>query len=257
MNIVVCVKFTPDVNDMETRNDGSIGLDRAEWIIGGFDLQAIEAGVRLAESQPGSKVTALSAGPRAINNSKLKKDVLSRGPDELIIVADDALQNADTHTTAQVLAAAARKVDSVDLVLCGEGSADLYFQQVGLQLGELLEQPTLNAVSRIEPNGSSLRLERSLEDEIEVLDVPLPAVLSVTTDIHEPRLPTMKEILKASKKPVTEWTLADLGIEVRPSIAVVSTRAPDSVKRKGVILSGTAEEAAKALVSSLNKDGIL
>ena len=91
MNIVVCVKLTPDAGDIEVRPDGSISLERAEWIIGSFDLQAIEAGVRLAEAQPAGKVIALSAGPRQINNSKLKKDLLSRGPDELVLVVDDAL----------------------------------------------------------------------------------------------------------------------------------------------------------------------
>src|SRR5512133_2165363 len=103
MNIVVCVKLTPDAGDIETRPDGSISLARAEWIIGGFDLQAMEAGVQLAEAT-GGKVTALSAGPRPASNSKLKKDILARGPDELVMVVDDILQDADTYTTALVLA---------------------------------------------------------------------------------------------------------------------------------------------------------
>ncbi|HZW03487.1 MAG TPA: hypothetical protein VFF68_06150, partial [Anaerolineaceae bacterium] len=137
MNIVVCYKLTPDAGDIEVRPDGSISLERAEWNIGNFDLQAIEAAVRLAEATVG-KATAVSAGPQKINQSKLKKDLLSRGPDELFLIADDALKDADTHITARVLAAAVRQVGPVDLVLCGEGSADLYFQQVGLQLGELL-----------------------------------------------------------------------------------------------------------------------
>ena len=97
MNIVVCVKLTPDAEDIEVRPDGSISLERAEWIIGGFDLQAIEAAVRLVEAlggPEGHQVIALSAGPRQINNSKLKKDLLSRGPDELVLVVDDALAQA-------------------------------------------------------------------------------------------------------------------------------------------------------------------
>ena len=266
MNIVVCVKMTPDAEDIEVRSDGSIGLDRAEWTIGGFDLQPMEAGVRLVESapgvtEPGSKVTALSAGPRMISNSKLKKDVLSRGPDELVMVVDDGLKDADTYTTAQVLAAAIRKLGQVDLVLCGEGSADLYFQQVGLQLGELLGLPTLNAISKIEKSGngseSGLMVERSLEDEVEVIEVPLPAVLSVTVDIHEARLPTMKEILKASKKPVTEWSLSDVGVSTERQVEIVAVRAPEQVQRKGVMIEGSAEEAAKTLVGHLKREGVL
>ncbi|MRR29143.1 electron transfer flavoprotein, partial [bacterium] len=170
MKIVVCAKLAPDASDIEVRSDGTISLERAEWRIGSFDLQAIEAAVQLREKHGGT-VTALSVGPQRINNSKLRKDLLSRGPDDLVLVPDDSLANADTAVTARVLAAAIQKIGSVDLVLTGEGSADLYFQQAGLQLGELLELPVFNAVSHIEANSSSLRLERSLEDETEVLEV--------------------------------------------------------------------------------------
>ncbi len=259
MNIVVCVKLTPDAADIQVRGDGSISLERAELEISNFDLQALEAGMRLAEAEPGSQVTVLSAGPPAIDNSKLRKDVLSRGPDALALVVDDALKDADTALTALVLAAAVNKIDGVDLVLCGEGSADLYFQQVGLQLGERLGWPALNAVSRIEREGDHLLVERSLEDEVEVLEVPVPAALSVTTDITEPRLPTMKEILKAGKKPVTVMNLADLGVEAaaQRKMETLSTRAPHQVDRKQVIITGSPEEAAQALVTYLSKEGIV
>ncbi len=89
MNIIVCYKLSPDAGDIEVKSDGSISLERAEWIIGGFDLHAIEAGVRLVEAA-GGKVLALSAGPHQVDNSRLKKDLLSRGPDELCLVVDDA-----------------------------------------------------------------------------------------------------------------------------------------------------------------------
>jgi electron transfer flavoprotein beta subunit len=258
MNIVVCVKFTPDPEDIEARPDGSISLERAEWGIGNFDLQAIEAGARLVEAHSGS-LTALSAGPARINNSKLKKDLLSRGPDELVLIADDALANADTALTARVLAAAIQQLPSVDLVLFGEGSADLYFQQVGLQVGERLGMPALNAISSIALEGETLVVERDLDDEIEVLEVPLPAALSVTTDIHQPRLPSMKEILRSGKKPVRELALADLDLPggAASRTETLSTRAPHQVQRKNVVLSGTPEEAAQALVGHLTRDGIL
>jgi len=211
MNIVVCCKLAPDAADIEVKRDGSISLERAEWKIGGFDLHAVESAVHLVEEN-GGKVMALCAGPQKINQSKLKKDLLSRGPDELYLVADEALAGADTALTASVLAQAIRKMGAVDLILFGEGSADLYFQQTGLQVGERLGLPTLNAVSKIEVEGGKLVIERSLENEVEVLEVGLPAAFSVTTDINQPRLPGMKEILKAGKKPVTEWSLADVGV---------------------------------------------
>jgi electron transfer flavoprotein beta subunit len=258
MDIIVCVKLTPDASDIEVRGDRSISLERAEWGIGGFDLQAIEAAVKLVETH-GGKVIALSAGPGKINQSKLKKDILSRGPDELVMVVDEALAGADTALTAEVLAGTIKQLGPFDLVLFGEGSADLYFQQVGIQTGERLGVPTLNAISAIAVEGEKLVVERSLEDEVEVLEVPLPAALSVTTDINQPRLPTMKEILKASKKPIVEKSMADLGLQGVPKNAVetVSTHAPNQRQRKQVAISGTPEEAARALVGYLKKEGIL
>lgn len=258
MNIVVCCKLAPDAADIQVRSDGSISLERADWIIGGFDLQAIEAGARLAEAS-GGKLVALSAGPHQISSSKLKKDLLSRGPDELVLVIDDVLVNADTAMTAAVLAQAIRKIGGVDLVLCGEGSADLYFQQTGLQVGERLGIPSLNAVSKIESRDGKLVVERSLEDEVEILEVPLPAVLSVTTDINQPGLPTLKEILKAGKKPVTEWTLVNLGLDVsfQNQVEVIRTTAPLHAQRKKIMISGAADEAVYALVVYLNKEGLI
>ena len=100
-----------------------------------------------------------------------------------------------------------------DLVLCGEGSADLYAQQVGVQLGQLLNVPTINSVSKIvSVADGKVTVERTLEDEVETLEMPLPAVISVTSDINEPRIPSMKQILGAGKKPSTIWTVGDVGI---------------------------------------------
>jgi electron transfer flavoprotein beta subunit len=256
MNIVVCCKIIPDPEDIEIKADESISVDHAEWMLSSFDLQAVETGVRLVDAQ-GGKVIAISAGPPAIDNSRLKKDLLSRGPDELTLVVDDAMQTADTCITSSVLERAIKRIGDVDLVLCGEGSADLYFQQVGLQIGEKLGWPTLNAISKITPEEGKLVVERRLEDEVEVLEVPLPAALSVTTDITTPRLPTLKEILKAGKKPATTWSLADLGLDQNPlpQVEVVTTRAPVQKQRKKVVISGEPEEAAQKLAVYLIKEG--
>jgi len=257
MNIIVCVKLAPDAKDIEVKVDGSISVEKAEWVISEYDLPAIEAAVRIAEATSG-KVTAISAGPTSINNSKLKKDVLSRGPDELYLVVDDEMKVNDTHFTTRVLAGAIQKLGPIDLVLCGEGSSDLYFQQVGLQLGETLGLPVFNAVGKIDAGADRLVIERNLEDEVEILELPLPAVLAVTTDIHQARLPMMKDILKAGKKPVTEWKIADLGLnDLKAGVNVLSTTAPRHVERKKVIISGSADEAVQTLLGYLSKEGVL
>ncbi len=164
-----------------------------------------------------------------------------------------------TAETARVLTAAIQKMGDVQLVLFGEGSADLYFQQTGVQVGERLGWVSLNAVRdvRLKAEGT-LQVQRVLEQEIQVIEVPLPAALSVTSDICEPRLASMREILRASKKPVLEWSLADVGIEsLAPSVEILAVKAPPRTARKAILLDGSVEEAVRLLVSHLKKEGVL
>ncbi len=256
MNIAVCVKFSPDVADLETRPDGTISLDQAEWIICSYDLPAVEAAVQLAEAS-GGRVIAFSAGPGPVNQPRLKKDLLSRGPDELVLIVDEALRDADAAATARALRQAIEKRGGIDLVLCGEGSTDQYSRQVGLQLGERLGWPALNAISKITPGAGALAVERALEDETETLDLDLPAVLSVTTDICPPRLPTMKAILAAGKKLVTQWNLADLNETPTTTIHVLSVRARRKPQRQCVQLTGSPAEVALALMEHLRRASVL
>jgi len=258
MNIIVCYKLIPDSEDMLVKPDGSITLDQAEWVISDYDLLAVEAGLQLVEKN-GGKLVALSVGTEKLQNSKAKKDILSRGPDELTLVVDPAIGVGDTHLTAQVITLAIQKMGEFDLVLFGEGSGDLYFQQVGMQVGELLGIPTLNAISNIEVADSGLIVERSLENEIDVMNLSMPAALSVTTDINVPRFPSMKEILKASKKPVTEWSLSDLAsvTELKPCVDILSVKAPKAADRKQIQIEGKPEEAVQALIGYLSKEGVL
>ncbi len=140
-------------------------------------------------------------GGKALTNAKGRKDVLSRGPDELIVVIDDQFEQALPQQTASALAAAAKA--GFDLILCGDGSSDLYAQQVGLLVGEILNIPAVNGVSKIiSLTANYLTVERELEDETETLSIPLPAVVAVSTDINSPQIPSMKAILGAAKKPV-------------------------------------------------------
>lgn len=254
MNIIACYKIVPEEQDIVVRPDRSLSFDKAEWKIGQYDLPAVEAGMNIVETA-GGKLSALSVGPKTVENSKLKKGILSRGPEELFLVADDALTNADTHQTADTLAKAVQRIGDFDLVLCGEGSGDFYAQQVGAQLGELLGVPVLNAVSKITAEGGKVIVERTLESEVEVLEVALPAVISVTTDINKPRIPGMKEILAAGKKPVTTWNLSEIGSnDLNRTTEVRSTLAPQQTDRKRTVLEGDSDEVVGKLYEFLRKE---
>ena len=182
MHIVSCFKVVPEEQDIVVTPDQKLSFDRADFKISQFDLNGIEAAVQLAGE--GDVVTALSVGGKILENSK----------------DDAAFEGALAETTASAIAAAARTT-GFDLLVFGEGSGDLYAQQTGLLAARMLGVPCVNAVSSIEKTEAGIRVERSLENEVEVIELPLPAAVCVTSDINVPRIPTMKAILGAGKKP--------------------------------------------------------
>lgn len=255
MKILACLKLVPEEQDIAVGADRSLDMTKAGYKVSQFDLNSIEAAVQLAEQVGDSTVVGLSVGGKELENSKSRKDVLSRGPDALTLVMDERLVGALPHATARVLAATAQK-EGFDLIICGDGSGDLYAQQVGLLLGELLKVPSINAVSKIvSADGGKLVVERTLEDEVEVLELALPAVISVTTDINVPRIPAMKAILAAAKKPVNVYNgLGDVGVADLPEwIKTQAVLAPEKTDRKKIIVEGDAEEQIAAFVEHLRK----
>lgn len=253
MRIVVCYKNVPEEQDIVIKADHTLDLSSAAWKIGQYDLNAIEAGVALAASCGNSEVFALTAAGRVIDDSKMKKSILSRGPHKMIGVQDDTLENADTFTIATALKATIEKIGNVDLVLFGEGSGDMYSQQTGSVTGAILGWPTLNAIQKITYDNGRLFLERSVEDGVEHLEVTLPAAISVVSDINTPRIPSMKDILGAGKKPVEVWPLGDLITKPTKNTEVISILAPENTERKKIIIEGDSEEKIEELYQHLRK----
>lgn len=249
MNTVACYKVVPDEQDIVVNNDGSLDVSRAKSVIGDYDLMAVEEAVRIAEAT-GGRAVLLSVGDTKLTDTKLVKAALSRGAVELYAVVDSALAAADAFQTASILSAALGKID-FDLALFGEGSSDLYAQQVGSLTGSLLGVPVTNAVSSIEPQGDKVLVARTLEHEVEVLEVGLPAVLSVTTDINFPRIPQLKDILAAGKKPVNIWSLEDVGGLASSPVETVSVQAPERIERKMVVYEDASAENISALASDI------
>ena len=253
MNIVVCYKIVPDEQDAQIQGDRTLSFERAALKIGDYDLNAVEAGVTLA-AETGATVTCLTAGGDAVEDSKLKKAILARGPQENVAVKDVSLPAADSATTSAVLAGAVKSLDDVSLVLTGEGSADLYSQQVGIQLGERLGWPVVNAVSAIQLDGDVAHVQRSLEDVVESLDVPLPAVLCVVADMNDPRIPSMKDILGAGKKPSKVVALDEMAVEAAPAtVEVVSTLAPEQKDRACTVYETADDEAIEKFLGAIRE----
>ena len=252
MRIVVCYKIVPDADELSVNNDRSLNLKDAVMEIGQYDLRAVEEGARLAAAT-GGNVIALTVGGEIVTNSKLRKGILSRGPSEMMAVQDAELACADSLQTAKALKAAVEKIGGVDLVLCGEGSSDEYNQQVGNLLGGLLGWTTVNSVSKIDAAEDKLKLERSVEDGIELMEVSLPAVISVTSDINVPRIPSMKDILAAGKKPAEFCAAADLGGVAPAASCVNEVLAPQQRDRRQIIIEKADENGIAEFVGYIRK----
>ena len=252
MNIVAAFKVVPDDQDIQVSADGTLDYSKAKDTVSAYDLNAIEAAAQLAAANEGSNVVAVTVGGADIDDSKLKKNVLARGVDELYMTADDACKGLDARATAVALAELVSKVGAFDVILCGDGSADNYAQQVDVQLAAKLGLPVVTAATKITAKDGALEVERTLEDVVEVVEVPLPAVVSVAPDIALPRIPGMKDILAAGKKPSSVNAASDVEAAV---VDVVETKAPQQAERKMEMLDasvdGDLEKFAAALKAAL------
>lgn len=241
-----------DEEDVKVNADRTLDFSQAGWKVGPYDLNAVEAGVRLVEEH-GGEMAVLTAAGVIVTDSKMKKAVLSRGPEQMYAVQDEAIADADSLGVAKILAAGVAKIGDVDLVLCGEGSGDSYAQMTGSLLGRLLGWSTVNAVSALSYEDDHVVVDRIVEDGVEVLDVPLPAVISVTSDINTPRIAGMKDILAAGKKPSTIWPISEVGTLPESKVTVASVLAPEQAERQNTILEGDSPETVSAFCDLLRK----
>ena len=248
MNIVAAFKVVPDDQDIQVASDRSLDYSKAKGFVSAYDLNALEAAAQLAAAAGDSKVVAITVGGADIDDSKLKKNVLARGVDELYMTAGDATANLDANATAAALAELVGTVGDFDVILCGDGSADNYAQQTDVQLAARLGLPVVNGATKITPKEGALEVERTLEDVVETVEVPLPAVVSVSPDIAVPRIPGMKDILAAGKKPMNV-AAADGVFDAK--IEVVSCQAPEQADRKLEILDASADGAIEQFAAAL------
>lgn len=256
MNIIACCKFVPDVQDMTIQEDRGVNFDRAKWEISEFDLQAVEAGVQLARATEG-KLVAVSAGSNRIDSTQLRKDLLSRGPEELTLICDEELADADSFQVGKLLAAQIAGMDA-DVVLCGEGSADLYNQQTAVQVAAELGWNVICGVDAIEPCDGGVTVKRILEGSIQTIHASCPVVLGVTSSINTPPLPNMKMLLNAGKKPVTKAEASALGGVAAATLSVEETLAVDDPDRKRIVIKGEdLDQAMSELVGYLKSDNVL
>ena len=216
MRIVVCVKQVPNPEiaasqyrvDEQARTVAPVA--GVQLVMSPFDEQAVEVALRIRDSHPGAKITVVSLGPESARNAI--KHGLAMGADDGVLLADTAFAGSDGYTTALTLTAAIKKIGAVDLVLTGRQAADWDSGVVGAGIGELLGVPVVTFAKEVSVEAGVARVERVLDDGSEIVEAPLPAVVTVSNELGIPRTPSLRETMRAARKPVAAWSASDLGL---------------------------------------------
>jgi electron transfer flavoprotein beta subunit len=211
MNVVVCVKQIPDPAAPASLEEGTHTLDRSgKLIMDDSDNYGVEMALQLAEAAGGGEVTLVSMAPG--NETGGLRTALAMGAASAVLVSDPTLKGSDALGTAKVLAAAIR-TKPFDLVIAATESTDGYTGTLPVQLAELLGLPSVTFAKSVAIDGTTVRVERQTEAGFDEVTCPLPAVVTVTAGVVEPRYPSFKGIMAAKSKPITELTVADLGLD--------------------------------------------
>jgi electron transfer flavoprotein beta subunit len=216
VNIIVCIK---QVNDPEAppssfkidpSNNKVVPPPNMPPVISTFDEYAVEAALRIKE-KVGGKITALSMGINLLRD--VVKKPLSMGADELILLEDPAFMDGDSWSNAYALSMAIKKIGQFDLIFCGRQAADWDSGQVGLGIAEILGLPSVNIVRKVEVEGNKAKVERVIADGFELVEIALPAVVTLSNEHAAPRYPNVKGIMMAKRKEPIIWKAADIGAD--------------------------------------------
>jgi electron transfer flavoprotein beta subunit len=259
MNIVVCIKQVPDtVNVKIDPKTNTLIREGVVSVINPFDMYAIEEGVRLKE-RFGGKVTIVTMGPPQAQDAL--RDALSLGADEALLLSDRAFAGSDTWATSIVLSRAIEKLGDVDLIICGKQASDGDTAQVGPGIAAHLDFPQATYVRKIDTvhmdtNPKMMVVERLLEEGYELIELSLPAVITVVKEINEPRMPSLKGKMRAKSAQIPIWgnkeleiTADKLGLNGSPTQVMKIFTPPQ--KEGGKVFTGDEQDTVEQLIKEI------
>lgn len=260
MNIVVCIKQVPETTEVRINPEtNTLIREGVPSIVNPFDENAIEAALKLRE-KAGGKVTVITMGPPQA--AEALKTAIAMGADEAILVSDRAFAGSDTWATSYTLSQAIKKIGDFNLILCGKQAIDGDTAQVGPGIAEWLKIPQVTFAVKIEIEDNKAKVERMLEEANEVVETPLPAVITVVKQINEPRLPSLKGMMRAKKAQINTFKAADLnadeknlGLNGSPTQVVKIFTPPP--KGGGEVLAGEPGEIINKLISKIQERKII
>ncbi|HEX8949000.1 MAG TPA: electron transfer flavoprotein subunit beta/FixA family protein [Dissulfurispiraceae bacterium] len=254
MDILVCIKQVPDTAEVRINPEtNTLIREGVPSIINPYDLHALEAALQIRE-KAGGKVTAVTMGPPQAEEAL--REAVSMGVDEVKLISDRAFAGADTWATSYALYKALDKL-GFDIILCGKQAIDGDTAQVGPEVAEFLNIPHISYVRKIEDvSGSGIRVQRLMDEGYDVVECPLPVLLTVVKEINTPRLPSLKGKMAAKKAAITKMDLAAIGAEeenvgLKGSPTQVRNIFAPQAKTDRKMLQGSLEEQLDTLVQEL------
>jgi len=262
-DIVVLVKPALNPDMVRSKPDGTVDLDAIPLKLDDIDANALFEAQKLKKIL-GGKIAAIlvltwgSAARRKKDLRMVAQEALARGADEAHIVADDEIIPGDPITTSTAIVSTIKKAGlNPDIILVAEASIDQTTGQIAGRIAGKLGLPYISFARKLEISNGKIIAERDLEEHVEVVEAPLPAVVSVTQEINEPRPPTLIQIRRAGKKPQNYYTVSELGDVIKPAKEIIEYKIL-TVARKQVIIEGdTLDEIAEKLIEALEKEGVL
>ena len=261
MNIVVLIKQVPEIALIKVDEVANqVVLPQGPGIVNPFDEYALEEGLRIKEKHGGTCV-AITVGTERAESAL--RDCLALGADDAYLLADDLFNGSDQQAIARILAAGLKKLGAFDLILAGKQAIDSDASQVPAAVAANLDLPQALFVKKFESVAADkVTVFRTTEEGYDVVELPLPAVVSVVKEINEPRLPSLKGKMAAKKKTIIKWTAADLGLNGEGIGANSYTRtvkvSPPPPRAKGEMITGaTPEEIADNLFKKLRENQVI
>jgi len=261
MNIVVCMKQVSDpeapVSAYKIDAEGKrVILKGIPPVLSPFDENALEAALRIKDAH-GSKVTVISVG-RNLSRPVLMKS-LAAGADELLLLEDSVFEEMDSYATTFTLVSAIKRLGQYDLIFTGRQAADSNAGVVGSGIAELLGIPCITVARKIELDDDKIIAERVVSDGYEVVEAPLPSLITVGNELGELRYPTMQELVASRKKPVMTWNAQELGVD---PVQIRRTKLlrlfiPQKESRCEIVGGETPEEMGANLALKLRETRIL
>ncbi|MFC3883168.1 electron transfer flavoprotein subunit beta/FixA family protein [Bacillus songklensis] len=253
MNIYVLMKRTFDTEEKIVLTNGQIAEEGAEFIINPYDEYAIEEAIQVRDAN-GGEITVLTVGGE--ESEKELRTALAMGCDKAVwINTEDDLDYGDQYTTAKIVAEYLKDKEA-DLILAGNVAIDGGSGQVGPRVAELLNIPYVTTITKLEIDGSTVKVVRDVEGDSEVIETSLPLLITAQQGLNEPRYPSLPGIMKAKKKPLEELELDDLDLDkddVAAKTKTIEIYLPPK-KEAGKVLSGELADQVKELVQLLHSE---